>query len=79
MTDMNREEIYRLTCKLCPNDKPGSPAFLATYQMARVKFEGELSDEKRELYEAMAKEWSENKPPPEVQRRYVHSNYSSRL
>ena len=66
MIDMNWEEIYQLMCKLCPNDKPELSMFLAIYQTVCVNFEGEPSDEKCKLYEAMAKKWLENKPPPKV-------------
>jgi 2-polyprenyl-6-methoxyphenol hydroxylase-like FAD-dependent oxidoreductase len=56
------------------NDKPGSPAYLAAYHKARKQLEKELPETERQKYRAMAKKWSENKLPREMQQRYVHKN-----
>ena len=79
MTDMNREKIHKLMSELCPNDNPESNMFLANYQKACRQFAEQLSPEEHEQYETMAREWMENKPPPEVQRQYVYKNHSNHL
>ena len=73
MTAMNRKEISKLSVKLSQS-KPGSSAYLQAYKKARSRVEQKLTDNQRQRYKAMAKEWSEKKLPPRMQQRYVHGN-----
>lgn len=75
---MERQKINKLAVKLS-KDAPGSPEYLRCYNAARKKVEEKLTDEQRQNYRAMAKQWSEKKLPPMMQRRYVHGSDSSRL
>ena len=79
MMDMNQDKIHKLMSKLCPNDNPGSNMFLTTYQKVCHQFAEQLGPEEHKKYEEMAREWMKNKPPPEVQQRYVHRNHSNQL
>ena len=78
MTAMNRKEISKLAIKLSQS-KPGSPAYLQAYKKARNQVECKLTDNQRQRYKAMAKEWSEKKLPPRMQQRYVHGYDSIKL
>ena len=73
VTAMHRKKIHKLATKLSRNT-PGSLDYLKHYNKARKQIERKLSDDKRREYKAMAKEWSEKKLPPKMQRRYVHCN-----
>jgi hypothetical protein len=75
---MHRQEIDRLAVKLSKN-VPGSLQYLRNYNRARSAVERKLTDNQRQKYKAMAKEWSEIQLPPNMQQRYAHGNYSSRL
>jgi hypothetical protein len=55
---------------------PGSQAFLGALQDAITHFWNELSIEEVEIYEDMAKDWSENTPPEHIQSRQVISQYA---
>jgi 2-polyprenyl-6-methoxyphenol hydroxylase-like FAD-dependent oxidoreductase len=70
---MNREEISELSKKLSQG-KAGSSAYLQAYKKARRQVEQKLTDNQRQRYKAMAKEWTEKKLPPSMQQRYVHGN-----
>jgi hypothetical protein len=78
LTAMHRVKINKLAMKLSQNS-PGSPIYLRYYTKARAEVEKNLTENQRQKYKAMAKTWSENKLPPEIQRRCVHCNDSSRL
>ena len=73
VTAMNRKEISKLAINLSQS-KPGSPMYLQAYKKARNQVEGKLTDNQRQRYKAMAKEWSEKKLPARMQQRYVHGN-----
>jgi hypothetical protein len=75
---MCRQDIHRLAVTLSRN-VPGSPQYLRHYNRARSQVERNLTDDQRQKYKAMAKEWSESQLPPHMQQRYVHGNYSNRL
>jgi hypothetical protein len=68
---MHRNKIHKLAVKLS-QDKPGSPGYLGCYSAARRRVERKLTESQRRLYKAMAKEWTEKKPPLVEQQRYVH-------
>ena len=63
--------------ELCSNNNSGSNMFLSTYQKVRRQFAEQLGPKECEKYEEMAREWTENKPPLEVQQWYVHRNHSN--
>ena len=75
---MERENIYKLAVELS-QDVPGSKDFITQYQKARIQVEAKLTDDQRQIYKAMAIEWSEKNLPPKMQQRYAHGNGSSRL
>ncbi len=53
---------------------PGSRAFLGSLQDATSKLWRRLSEEEQELYASLAKKWSDNAPPPNVQARCAISD-----
>jgi hypothetical protein len=73
---MHSDAIHQLAVK---RHKAGSPRYLCTYKKACRKIEQKLSKNQRQKYQAMAKEWSEKKPPPKIQWQYVHRNGSCRF
>jgi hypothetical protein len=75
---MNGERIHELSVELS-KDTPGPHGHLSKYHKARRQLERQLTDEQRQRYKAMAKEWSEKRLPPMMQRRYVHGNDCSRF
>jgi hypothetical protein len=68
----HREEIDKLAAELS-GEKPGSHRYIACYSTAVSAIEKQLTDEVLIKYKADAQKWSDEKPPPLVQRRYVHS------
>lgn len=52
--------------------KPGSQAFLGALQDATTKLWKRLSAEDQAEYAVLAKEWSEDAPPPKIQARYYY-------
>ena len=68
-------ELDKLATKMsgCP---PGSREYLACYRVAVSTVEKGLTDELRIKYKADAQKWMDEKPPPAVQRRYVHAKHS---
>jgi hypothetical protein len=74
---MKRKKIDKLATKLSKNT-PGSVDYLRNYNKARSKIERKLTATERQRYKAMAKEWSERRPPPQIQQRYAHGNGSDR-
>lgn len=75
---MHRKKIHKLAVKLSQT-APGTPGYLRSYNTARSQVEKKLTDNQRQTYKAMAKDWSEKKLPPRMQQRYVHGNDSGRL
>jgi hypothetical protein len=75
---MHRTQIHMLAVRLSPT-APGSAGYLRSYNTARRQVERKLTDNQRQMYKAMAKEWLEKKLPPRMQQRYAHGNDSSRL
>ena len=51
--------------------KAGSVAYIACYGKALKTIEEGLDEEMRVRYRAEAKQWSEHKPPPRQQQRFV--------
>ena len=78
VTAVKGADIDKLACELS-GDKPGSLLYLQNYKKASRQIEEGLSDDERQKYMAMSKEWSEQAPPPRIQQRYAHGNDSSRL
>jgi hypothetical protein len=50
---------------------PGSQAFLGCLQNATTKLWDDLSNAEQELFVNLAKKWSDQPPPPNIQARYV--------
>lgn len=68
---MQRQKIHNLAVELSKN-LPGSSDYLSNYHKARVQVEEELTDDQRQSYKVMAKDWSSKQLPPRMQQRYVH-------
>lgn len=75
---MHRKQVHKSAVKLFQT-APGSAGYLGSYSAACHQVEGKLTDNQRQMYKAMAKEWSEKKLPLKLQQRYAHDNDSSRL
>ena len=75
---MKCKKIDKLATKLSKNAL-GSINYLCNYNKARSEIERKLIATQRQRYKAMVKEWSERRPPPQIQQRYVHDNGSGRL
>jgi hypothetical protein len=74
---MHRKKIDKLAKKLA-RKAGGSAHYLGYYKKALKRVERKLSEDKRQEYEAMAKDWTEKPLPPRLQQRYVHSHDSNR-
>ena len=70
LVDIHRLEIDKMAAELSES-KPGSAAYLGCYRRAVKTIEEGLDEETRQKYLAQAKKWSEEKPPPRQQQRYV--------
>jgi hypothetical protein len=75
---MHSKKINKRAVKISKN-VPGSTDYLSNYHKARAQVEAKLTDEQRQMYKAMAKEWSEKKLPPRMQQRYVDGDDFSGL
>jgi len=60
---MNQQRIHDLALELLEST-PGSLHYLSGYSRARSQIEGKLTEEQRQKYRVMAKEWLEKKLPP---------------
>jgi hypothetical protein len=67
---MHREKIHKLAVEL-KKKAQSRPHYLSSYSRARTQVERKFTENQRQRYKAMAKEWSEKKPPPIIQQRYV--------
>jgi hypothetical protein len=67
---MHRKTISKMAVKLS-NSPPGSVRYIKTYPGARRKVEKRLTENQRQKYKAMAKDWSEGNLPQKVQYRYA--------
>lgn len=57
--------------------RPGSAAYLGCYKKAIKTISEGLDEETKAKYRADAKKWTEQKPPPGEQQRYVHTSLST--
>jgi hypothetical protein len=69
----NKADVTELTKKMS-GGAPGSQAFLGALQDATTSLWKKLSDEEQEQYADIAKEWSEDRPPKQIQAKYVISH-----
>ena len=67
---MHRKTISKMAVKLS-NSPPGSVRYIKRYPGARRKVETRLTENQRQKYKAMAKDWSEGKLPQKVQYQYA--------
>ncbi len=65
---VKKAEVKEL-CQKQTGASPGQPEYLAGYQTALKEIEDGLSEVEKEEYERLAKEWTGQSPPEEVQRR----------
>ena len=66
---LKQEEVYSRVRELAGGSPPGSKAFLAKYQTGLKYIVDGLPLSERRVYETMAKEWSEEAPAADVQRK----------
>jgi hypothetical protein len=58
--------------------RAGSGEYLSCYRKALKTLEVGLTEETKAKYTAQAKKWTEDKPSPRQQHRYVHTHHSCR-
>ncbi|KAH9012087.1 hypothetical protein EDB85DRAFT_1900550, partial [Lactarius pseudohatsudake] len=74
----NKEEVTQLAQKLS-GGVPGSEAFLGALQDATTSLWKKLSIEEQEPYADIAKEWSEDKPPRDIQAKMAQAKFRGRI
>jgi hypothetical protein len=72
---MHRKELDEMAVEMSES-KAGSAAYLGCYKKAIKTINEGLDEETRVKYRADAKKWTEQKPPPRQQQRYVHADLS---
>jgi hypothetical protein len=65
---MNRQKIHKLAVEYSKNLLE-APHYFANYNRACREVEEKFTDDQREKYKAMAKEWTEIELPPNMQQR----------
>ncbi|KAH9035046.1 hypothetical protein EDB84DRAFT_1437970 [Lactarius hengduanensis] len=70
----NKEEITKLAQRMSGGN-PGSQAFLGALQDATTSLWKKLSIEEQEQYAEIAKEWSEDRPPRDIQAKMAQAAY----
>jgi hypothetical protein len=70
LIDVHCKEVDEMTAQLS-GAKAGSVAYIACYSKVLQIIEEGLDEETWEKYQAEAKQWSEQKPPPWIQQWYV--------
>jgi hypothetical protein len=70
-----KEDIGKLAQEMS-GAAPGSQGYIGALQDATTHFWKELSDQEKEEYEELARDWSENAPPNHIQARQVTSHRS---
>ncbi|KAF8268514.1 hypothetical protein EI94DRAFT_1700174 [Lactarius quietus] len=76
--DVHQKEIHKMATEMS-GSKLGSAHYLSFYRKAFKTVEGRLDEETRVKYQADAKEWTENKPPPRQQQRTFEKHGQSTL
>ncbi|KAH9015700.1 hypothetical protein EDB85DRAFT_2156481 [Lactarius pseudohatsudake] len=74
----NKEEVTQLAQKLS-GGVPGSEAFLGALQDATTSLWKKLSIEEQEPYADIVKEWSEDKPPRDIQAKMAQAKFRGRI
>ncbi|KAH9031440.1 hypothetical protein EDB83DRAFT_2319252 [Lactarius deliciosus] len=74
----NKEEITQLAKKLS-GGLPGSQAFLGALQDATTSLWKKLPIEEQEQYAEIAKEWSEDRPPRDIQAKMAQATIRGRI
>jgi hypothetical protein len=75
---MECERINELAATLT-TDLPGSKGYLNKFSKACKQIKKNLTDDQRQIYMALAKEWTEKRLPLETQQRYARGNGSLAL
>jgi divalent metal cation (Fe/Co/Zn/Cd) transporter len=70
LINVHGKEVDEMTAQLS-GAKVGLVAYIACYSKVLQIIEEGLDEETQEKYQAEAKQWSEQKPPPQIQQRYV--------
>jgi len=66
---LRQEQIHEVVTRRAKGALPGSRAFLAKYQQGLKEVMAGLTEAEKEEYKAMAEEWTNAVPPPDVQRK----------
>ncbi|KAI9434984.1 hypothetical protein H4582DRAFT_2059865 [Lactarius indigo] len=74
----NKEEIMELAQSMS-GGIPGSQAFLGALQDATTSLWKKLSIEEQEPYAEIAKEWSEDRPPRDIQAKMAQAKFRSQI
>lgn len=69
VANVKQQEVYSKIRDLAGGAPPGSKAFLSMYQRGLRCIVDGLSPMEKKEYQEMAKEWSEESPPTDVQRK----------
>lgn len=72
---LKQDEVYAKVKELSRGAPPGSQAFLAKYQQGLKSVLDRLSASERLEYQMIAKEWTNQAPPAEVQQKYVSAGH----
>ena len=68
---LKQDELYSKVKDLAGGAPPGSQAFLAKYQLGLKYLLDNLSAAERSEYQNIAKQWTNETPPLDVQKKYV--------
>jgi hypothetical protein len=66
---LRQEQIHEVVTRLAKGAPPGSRAFLAKYQQGLKEVMMGLTEVEKDEYKALAEEWTNVVPPPDVQRK----------
>ena len=75
---LKQDELYSKVKELAEGAPPGSRAFLAKYQQGLKCLLDNLSPSERIEYQVIAKQWTNEAPPVDVQKRYVAAGHIER-
>jgi hypothetical protein len=70
--DVHRKELHTMALSMS-NSAAGSAEYLGCYQKALKTILGGLTEGAIAKYKVQAKRWTEDKPPPWQQHRYVYT------
>ncbi|KAN0128686.1 hypothetical protein V8E53_013505 [Lactarius tabidus] len=78
MINVHRQEVGEVATQLS-GARPGLVAYISSYRKALQIVEERLDDKTHAKYQAEAKKWTEQKPPPQVQQQMFNKHGQSTL